>query len=148
MADHMQDEADLEALKRWWDENGKGLVAAVAIKQAKELCAKFNLAGPELVRLRPSGAEPSRKTRSEHDRLFDLMLNAAPSPDLARPVSDEKRAAKRRSRLVKMVLRTSAFIGLVVGGGVLIWALSNRSSSPSSDGAAGGRGGGKASTTD
>ena len=29
MADHMQDEADLEALKRWWDENGKGIVAAV-----------------------------------------------------------------------------------------------------------------------
>ncbi len=31
MADHMQDEADLEALKRWWDENGKGLVAAVVV---------------------------------------------------------------------------------------------------------------------
>ena len=31
MADHMQDEADLEALKRWWDENGKGLVGAVAV---------------------------------------------------------------------------------------------------------------------
>ena len=31
MADHMQDEADLEALKRWWDENGKGLVAAVLV---------------------------------------------------------------------------------------------------------------------
>ena len=27
----MQDEADLEALKRWWDENGKGLVGAVAV---------------------------------------------------------------------------------------------------------------------
>ena len=25
MADHMQDEADLEALKRWWDENGKDI---------------------------------------------------------------------------------------------------------------------------
>ena len=25
------DEADLEALKRWWDENGKGLVGAVAV---------------------------------------------------------------------------------------------------------------------
>ena len=31
MADHMQDEADLEALKRWWDENGKGLVGAAVI---------------------------------------------------------------------------------------------------------------------
>lgn len=31
MADHMQDEADLEALKRWWDENGKGIVAAVVV---------------------------------------------------------------------------------------------------------------------
>jgi len=31
VADHMQDEADLEALKRWWDENGKGLVGAVAV---------------------------------------------------------------------------------------------------------------------
>ena len=31
MAEHMQDEADLEALKRWWDENGKGMVAAVVV---------------------------------------------------------------------------------------------------------------------
>ena len=31
MADHMQDEADLEALKRWWDENSKGIVAAVVV---------------------------------------------------------------------------------------------------------------------
>lgn len=31
MADHMEDEADLEALKRWWDENGKGIVAAVLV---------------------------------------------------------------------------------------------------------------------
>lgn len=31
MADHMEDEADLEALKRWWDENGKGIVAAVVV---------------------------------------------------------------------------------------------------------------------
>ena len=31
MADHMQDEADLEALRRWWDENGKGIVAAVVV---------------------------------------------------------------------------------------------------------------------
>ena len=31
MADHMQDEADLEALKRWWDENGKGIVAAIVV---------------------------------------------------------------------------------------------------------------------
>lgn len=31
MADHMQDEADLEALKRWWDENGKGIIAAVVV---------------------------------------------------------------------------------------------------------------------
>ncbi|MDG2460576.1 MAG: tetratricopeptide repeat protein [Luminiphilus sp.] len=31
MADHMQDEADIEALKRWWDENGKGIVAAVVV---------------------------------------------------------------------------------------------------------------------
>ena len=31
MADHMQDEADLEALKRWWDENGRGIVAAVVV---------------------------------------------------------------------------------------------------------------------
>ena len=31
MAEHMQDEADLEALKRWWDENGKGIVAAVVV---------------------------------------------------------------------------------------------------------------------
>ena len=31
MADHMHDEADLEALKRWWDENGKGIVAAVVV---------------------------------------------------------------------------------------------------------------------
>ena len=31
MADHMQDEAELEALKRWWDENGKGIVAAVVV---------------------------------------------------------------------------------------------------------------------
>jgi len=31
VADHMQDEADLEALKRWWDENGKGIVAAVVV---------------------------------------------------------------------------------------------------------------------
>ena len=31
MADHMQDEADLEALKRWWDENGKGIVSAVVV---------------------------------------------------------------------------------------------------------------------
>ena len=31
MAEHMQDEADLEALKRWWDENGKGIVAAVVL---------------------------------------------------------------------------------------------------------------------
>jgi len=27
----MEDEADLEALKRWWDENGKGIVAAVVV---------------------------------------------------------------------------------------------------------------------
>ena len=31
MADHMEDEADLEALKRWWDENGKGIIAAVVV---------------------------------------------------------------------------------------------------------------------
>ncbi len=31
MADHMQDEADLEAIKRWWDENGKSLMAAVIV---------------------------------------------------------------------------------------------------------------------
>lgn len=31
MADHMEDEADLEALKRWWNENGKGIVAAVVV---------------------------------------------------------------------------------------------------------------------
>ena len=31
MAEHMQDEADLAALKRWWDENGKGIVAAVVV---------------------------------------------------------------------------------------------------------------------
>ena len=31
MADHMQDEADLEAIKRWWDENGKSLIAAVIV---------------------------------------------------------------------------------------------------------------------
>jgi len=31
VADHMEDEADLEALKRWWDENGKGIVAAVVV---------------------------------------------------------------------------------------------------------------------
>ncbi len=31
MADHMQDEEDLEALKRWWDENGKGIVAAAVV---------------------------------------------------------------------------------------------------------------------
>ncbi|MDA0651560.1 MAG: tetratricopeptide repeat protein, partial [Proteobacteria bacterium] len=31
MAEHMQDEADLEALKRWWDENGKGIIAAVVV---------------------------------------------------------------------------------------------------------------------
>ena len=31
MAEHMQDEADLEALRRWWDENGKGIVAAVVM---------------------------------------------------------------------------------------------------------------------
>ena len=31
MAEHMQDEEDLEALKRWWDENGKGIVAAVVV---------------------------------------------------------------------------------------------------------------------
>ena len=31
MADHMQDEADLEAIKRWWDENGKSLVGAVVV---------------------------------------------------------------------------------------------------------------------
>ena len=31
MADHMQDEADLEALKRWWDENGKGIIGAVVV---------------------------------------------------------------------------------------------------------------------
>jgi predicted negative regulator of RcsB-dependent stress response len=27
----MDDEADLEALKRWWDENGKGIIAAVVV---------------------------------------------------------------------------------------------------------------------
>jgi predicted negative regulator of RcsB-dependent stress response len=27
----MQDEAELEALKRWWDENGKGIIAAVVV---------------------------------------------------------------------------------------------------------------------
>jgi predicted negative regulator of RcsB-dependent stress response len=31
VADHMQDEADLEAIKRWWDENGKSLIAAVIV---------------------------------------------------------------------------------------------------------------------
>ncbi|MDG2135384.1 MAG: tetratricopeptide repeat protein [Luminiphilus sp.] len=31
MADHMQDEADLDAIKRWWDENGKSLVAAIIV---------------------------------------------------------------------------------------------------------------------
>ena len=31
MADHKQDEEDIEALRRWWDENGKGLVAAVVL---------------------------------------------------------------------------------------------------------------------
>jgi len=31
VAEHMQDEADLEALKRWWDENGKGIIAAVVV---------------------------------------------------------------------------------------------------------------------
>lgn len=31
MADHMDDEADLEALKRWWDENGKGIIVAVVV---------------------------------------------------------------------------------------------------------------------
>ena len=31
MAEQRQDEADLEALKRWWDENGKGIVAAVVV---------------------------------------------------------------------------------------------------------------------
>ena len=31
MADHMQDEADLEAIKRWWDENGKSLIGAVVV---------------------------------------------------------------------------------------------------------------------
>ena len=31
MAEHMQEEADLEALKRWWDENGKGIAAAVVM---------------------------------------------------------------------------------------------------------------------
>jgi len=27
----MQDEADLEAIKRWWDENGKSLIGAVVV---------------------------------------------------------------------------------------------------------------------
>jgi predicted negative regulator of RcsB-dependent stress response len=27
----MQDEADLEAIKRWWDENGRSLIAAIAV---------------------------------------------------------------------------------------------------------------------
>ena len=31
MAEHMQDEAELAALKRWWDENSKGIVAAVVV---------------------------------------------------------------------------------------------------------------------
>ena len=31
MADHKQDEEDIEALRRWWDENGKGLVVAVVL---------------------------------------------------------------------------------------------------------------------
>ena len=31
MAEHMQDEADLEALRRWWDENGKSIVVAVVV---------------------------------------------------------------------------------------------------------------------
>ena len=31
MADHKQDEEDIEALRRWWDENGKGLVVAAVL---------------------------------------------------------------------------------------------------------------------
>ena len=31
MADHMQDEEQVEALKRWWDENGKSTLVAVAL---------------------------------------------------------------------------------------------------------------------
>jgi len=37
VADHMQDEADLEAIKRWWDENGKSLIVAVVVAVAGTL---------------------------------------------------------------------------------------------------------------
>ena len=31
MAEHMQEEEDLEALRRWWEENGKVIVAAICL---------------------------------------------------------------------------------------------------------------------
>jgi len=37
VADHMQDEADLEAIKRWWDENGKSLIVAIVVAVAGTL---------------------------------------------------------------------------------------------------------------
>ena len=34
MADHLEDDEQVEALKRWWDENGKSTMAAVALAVA------------------------------------------------------------------------------------------------------------------
>ena len=34
MADHLEDDEQVEALKRWWDENGKSTMVAIALAVA------------------------------------------------------------------------------------------------------------------
>lgn len=69
MADHMEDEEQVEALKRWWNENGRSTVVAVGLAIAGTLgwqqyqtweagqAAEASDRYAELLRLRESGAE-------------------------------------------------------------------------------------------
>ncbi|GBG31524.1 Mitochondrial Rho GTPase [Hondaea fermentalgiana] len=84
-----------------------------AIEEATMLCASYSLPNPEPVAL------VLPKNRLRLGKLFELLLSAALRPDLARPVSEEKRAQQRRQRLIRSSLRISLVVSVLVGAGLL-----------------------------
>lgn len=103
--------------------NGQGTPLSQAIEEATMLCAAYSLPNPEPVAL------VLPKNRLRLGKLFELLLSAALRPDLARPVSEEKRAQQRRQRLIRSSLRISLVSSILVGVGILVYSFMGSGSS-------------------
>jgi len=98
-----------------------------AVSEASVICLSNSLPEPEPICLVPK----TGKQRQKLIRLFELCANVALHPDVARPISEEKRALQRRGRILRASLRISVVGVLAFSACAFLWSRSKTRSNMS-----------------